>query len=183
VSGSLSDLQTAGATHLEIERKFLLNRLPKIPADSETWRIEQGYLDSAPPAPDQAAASLATGRLRRTIKPNGSIACTHTIKRGVGLVRSEIERVIPLEVFEQHWPRTVGRRLTKTRHRVRENALTWEIDAFEDINLILAEVELPTASSPATPPSWLKPHIIEEVTEDPSYTNAAIAARIALNVR
>lgn len=42
--------------------------------------------------------------------------------------------------------------------------------------LVLAEVELPEARHPASPPAWLAPFIEREVTDDPRYTNRAIAA-------
>ena len=53
------------------------------------------------------------------------------------------------------WPLTLGRRLRKRRHAVPEGGLTWEIDQFLDRDLVLAEVELPSAETPVTVPKWL----------------------------
>ena len=104
---------------------------------------------------------------------------THTVKHGVGLVRQEVESELERETFERAWPRTAGRRLSKTRYRVREGQLTWEIDVFDGIDLVLAEVELPTAETPSPIPGWLAPLVDREVTNEPGYTNAAIASRLA----
>jgi adenylate cyclase len=169
----------------EIERKYLLDRLPAIPTGAECWRIEQGYLAAAAPqyAIDAAPASasdlqMAFGRLRRTVTSDGTVRCTHTIKTGSGLQRAEREREIAGGEFEKHWPRTEGRRLRKTRWRVPHGEVTWEIDDIEEGWIVLAEVELETADQVVTPPQWLAAHIVREVTDDPTFTNSAIAERI-----
>lgn len=154
---------------LEIERVFLLSRLPDLPPH-EAVRIEQGYL------PDDGAAGVE-GRVRRSTK-GGQVRCVHTVKKGLGLVRTEVEREIPVLEFERLWPSTAGRRIVKTRHKVKEGDLTWEVDRFDGLDLVLAEVELPSADTPVTPPAWLAPHIVREVTEDPSYRNYEIARRL-----
>jgi len=176
---------------LEIERTWLLSGLPVLPAESVTLRIEQGYLaetegDAAVPA-DDPEAPLVVGRIRRTIRPDGTVEHVHTIKRGAGLVREEFERPIDAAAFEAAWPATAGRRLRKRRHRVPGAAsaevpggppLVWEIDEFLDLELVLAEVELPAPDLDPPIPPWLEPMIVREVTDDPGYTNAAIARRI-----
>lgn len=158
------------APRLEIERKYLLRVAPVLPPSAETWRIEQGYL------PGQ-------GRLRRITRADGRVVLIHTLKQGVGLVRQEVEREITPEAFERDWPATQGARLRKTRHRVPDAAtgLVWEIDVFDQPpGLVLAEVELPEARHPSSPPAWLAPFIEREVTDDPRYTNRAIAAALTV---
>ncbi len=161
------------STH-EIERVFLLDRLPDLPDGAEAVRVEQGYL----PEHDSAGEEITEGRVRRTADANGTIRFTHTVKRGVGLVRSETERAITEAEFEHHWPRTDGRRLTKTRYRVPAGALVWEIDAFDDLELVLAEVELPAPDAAAPLPEWLASHVVREVTDEPAYRNYEIAMRV-----
>jgi CYTH domain-containing protein len=129
--------------------------------------MEQGYMPDDP------------GRLRRTVGPDGSTACTFTVKSGAGLARREDERTIPEREFVKLWPRTAGRRLAKTRHRVEEGGLVWEIDDYDGVNLVLAEVELPSATMRVTVPAWLRPHIVREVTDEPAYQNYEIALRLA----
>ena len=161
---------------LEIERSFLLRGLPALPAGAEVWRIAQGYL------PDDARERLGVeGRLRRVEHPDGRIEHIHTVKQGFGLVRTEVERAIDVEEFERLWPFTAGRRLTKTRHRVPAedgSGLTWEIDRFDGIDLVLAEVELPSAETVPGIPPWLQGWIVRDVTEEPEYRNSRIALRV-----
>ena len=173
-----------GASELEIERVFLLGQLPPIPSNAVAVRIEQGYFpestDTAIGAADIHAAPTE-GRVRRAIEPDGSIVCTHTIKHGGGLVRHEIERTITLQQFDQVWAHTAGRRFKKTRYRVATAGRVWEIDEFDDLNIVLAEVELPSIGARITIPEWLAPHIVREVTDDTAYRNYHLALRLGLD--
>jgi CYTH domain-containing protein len=137
--------------------------MPQLPAGAERVGIEQGYL------PESGA------RLRRVTGADGTVRCWLTIKRGTGLVREETERRLDPDEFERDWPRTVGARIRKTRHRVPDGGLRWEIDEFLDRDLVLAEVELPAPDTPVAPPAWLAGAMIREVTEDPRYANVALA--------
>ena len=167
----------------EIERVWVLRAMPAIPAHAavEVWEIEQGYL-----APEEASeAELARlgfpeGRLRRIVEPSGAERFFHTVKRGAGVVREEIEREITRAEFDAAWPHTQGRRLAKTRHRVREGGLVWEVDRFRDLlidgaPLVMAEVELSDAAERFALPSWLAPLVVREVSEDARYRNSALA--------
>lgn len=149
----------------EIERKYLLSGMPALPGGAEVLQIEQGYMADG-------------GRLRRAVAPDGTVTCTHTVKRGGGLVREERERVISSGEFDALWPRTApNRRLRKARYRVAEGGLVWEIDEYPDLDLLLAEVELPSAATPVTPPAWLAPVVVRDVTEEPEYSNYELALR------
>lgn len=161
---------SGGAARPEIERVFLLRGMPPLPPHAETWLIEQGYL---PPA---ETGSDLEGRLRRQVE-GGTTRHLLTRKRGLGLVRSEEEREISPAEFARWWPRTEGRRLRKTRHRVAAGGAIWEIDRFEGLELVLAEVELPDPHAPIEIPPWLAPLVVREVTEDPRYRNFEIARR------
>ncbi len=169
-----------GDAGCEIERVWTLTAPPEIPAGAEVWEIEQGYL--APIAEGEEAlaqAGFPEGRLRRVTEPGGRERFFHTVKRGSGVVREEFEREIARAEFEAAWPRTAGRRVAKTRHRVRDAAsgreLVWEIDVFRGLPLAMAEVELPDEHAPCPFPAWLAPMIAREVSEDPRYRNAALA--------
>lgn len=163
----------AAKRSVEIERSWLLRRLPALPPGALAYRIEQGYLPEG-----RRGSDLMEGRLRRATGPDGRVLCTHTIKRGTGLVRQEQEREITAEEFQRHWPRTAGRRLVKTRHRVTDRGFTWEIDVYDDLDLVLAEVELPMANTVVTLPGWLAPHVVRDVTDEEEYRNYRIALRI-----
>ena len=167
----------------EIERVWVLRAMPAIPAGAavELWGIEQGYL--APEAASEAELArlgFPEGRLRRVVEPTGAERFFHTVKRGAGVVREEIEREITRAEFDASWPHTHGRRLAKTRHRVREGGLVWEVDLFRDLRagdapLVMAEVELPDAAERFELPSWIAPLVVREVSEDARYRNSALA--------
>jgi CYTH domain-containing protein len=126
---------------------------------------------------------FAYGRLRRNVRPDGSVKHTHTLKTGTGLQRAEREREIAQGDFERHWPRTEGRRVRKTRWRVPHGQVVWEIDDLEDGWMTLAEVELESPDQVVSPPAWLAPRIVREVTDDPTYTNSALAERLGSAAR
>ena len=169
----------------EIERVWVLRAMPAIPTDEsvEVWEIEQGYL--APEASTEAELArlgFPEGRLRRVVEPSGAERFFHTVKRGAGVVREETEREITRAEFEATWPHTRGRRLAKTRHRVREGGLVWEVDRFRDLRvgdapLVMVEVELSDAAERFEMPSWIAPLVVREVSEDPRYRNSALAMR------
>ncbi len=169
-----SDPSQPGSPALEIERTYLLDRLPDFPPEVLVYRLKQGYL------PDPSTADEddpVEGRLRRTVKADGSVIYTHTIKRGMGLIRQETERTIPQQEFDQLWPRTAGRRLSKTRYFVTVGEHLWAVDDFDDLDVVMAEVELPTPETKATLPNWLTAVLVREVTEEPEYRSYRLAVR------
>ncbi len=167
-----SDPPELDASALEIERTYLLDRLPDLPPDAMVYRLEQGYLPD-PTATD--AEGQLEGRLRRTIKHDGSVIYTHTIKRGTGLVRQETERAISQAEFDKLWPRTEGRRLTKTRYFVTADEQLWAVDDFDDMDVVMAEAELATPETNVTLPDWLAAVLVREVTEEPEYRSYSLA--------
>jgi adenylate cyclase len=145
----------------EIERKFLVERLPDGLAPGE--RIEQGYLAVAPDGTEV--------RIRRRAG-----TCTLTVKSGPARVRVEEELEIDERRFESLWALTEGRRLAKVRHLVPiGDGLTAELDVYEGAHqgLRVAEVEFPTeqASAAFAAPEWLGP----ELTGDKRYANQSLA--------
>ena len=148
--------------HLEIERKFLIRKMPRALARFPRREIAQGYL---------AVGRDGTHvRLRR----QGRV-CTLTFKRGPAQAREEREIRLDPAQFAVLWPATAGARLTKTRYRVPWRKLTIEIDihAGSNAGLIVAEVEFPDAQTCHSfrPPAWLG----EEVTGRSRYSNVKLA--------
>ncbi|HXX48686.1 MAG TPA: CHAD domain-containing protein [Myxococcota bacterium] len=163
--GELADgLRRLGTPPQEIERKYLLRDLPERVRGAEAVEIEQGYLPGG----------VVRERLRRAVGPRGA-RLTRTVKLGTGVVRAEFEEEISEHEFDRLWPLTDGARLRKRRYRVPAGALVWEIDAFADRPLWLAEVELPTEDTPVSIPEWLEPYLVREVTGDPDFSNLRIA--------
>lgn len=149
----------------EIERKYLLRNLPTRVAGTPSFEIDQGYL------PGQRISE----RVRRS-RGSGGVRYYRTIKSGNGIVRSEIEEETTELFFLTVWPLTRGCRVRKRRYVVQEGGVEWEIDEFLDRDgLWLAEVELETVDQVVQPPEWLREAIEREVTDDPAYTNYALA--------
>jgi CHAD domain-containing protein/CYTH domain-containing protein len=149
---------------LEIERKYLLRRLPDLGGRAEIEEIDQGWLPG----------ERLHERLRR-VQSGSATRYFRTIKFGQGVQRTEIEEPATQELFDSLWPLTEGCRVRKRRHKVREGDLAWEIDEFLDRELYLAEVELAHVSDRPKIPEWLAPCIEREVTDDPRYTNLRLA--------
>jgi CYTH domain-containing protein len=148
----------------EVERKYLLTRMPELPEGAISSEIHQGWL------PGDALQE----RLRRR-RDEGGDAFTRTVKVGIGLVRTELEEKTTPDLFEALWPFTKGRRVTKRRWCVRQGDRTWEIDEFLDRDLVLAEIELEDSDEEVRIPEWLAPVLDGEVTGDARYVNVNLA--------
>jgi adenylate cyclase len=148
----------------EIERKYLLKGLPPLPHSACAVEVWQGWI------PGQRIHE----RLRQEKGPHG-VVCTRTLKFGRGVSRIEVEEEIDLALFRKMWPLTSGRRVHKRRYRVRDRGRVWELDAFLDRRLFLAEVELPSARTRPALPGWLAPFVVREVTLEGTYVNLNLA--------
>ncbi|MEY2559742.1 MAG: adenylate cyclase [Verrucomicrobiota bacterium] len=150
-------------SHCEIERKFLVRKLPDDLATRPSAQISQGYLVST----DDGLQV----RLRKSDK-NYSL----TYKRGLGNVREEREVELLAEQFSALWPATEGKRLLKTRYEIPLGDLVVEIDVYggRHEGLVVAEVEFDDEEAAAKfqPPDWLG----DDVTGDPRYSNQLLAS-------
>jgi CHAD domain-containing protein/CYTH domain-containing protein len=155
-----------GQPDREIERKYLLKRMPSLSGLTvEVREIDQGWL------PGERLAE----RLRR-VRVDGKITFYRTIKLGSGISRFELEEETDERTFRKLWALTKGKRVRKLRYRVQDGAFTWEIDRFRDRRLVLAEVELPSEDTVAEPPIWLRRLIVRDVTGEPEYVNLNLAS-------
>jgi adenylate cyclase len=144
----------------EIERKFLI-RDPGIVDSLAGERLTQGYLSHDKNATVRVRIAGTTGWL--TIKG-----------KTVGATRSEFEYPVPQEDARQMLDELCGAGvIDKTRYRLPQGELCWEIDVFHGDNdgLIVAEIELPSEDTAFDKPEWLG----EEVTGDPRYYNSALS--------
>ena len=139
----------------EIERKFLVRE--------GSWRhargipYRQGYLNSA----KERVVRV------RTIDDKGYL----TIKGiTVGASRMEFEYEIPLRDANELLNICEKPLIEKTRYKVEDGGVVWEIDEFAGDNqgLIVAEVELQSEDQPFSKPDW----VAAEVTGDPRYFNS-----------
>lgn len=130
--------------------------------------IRQGYL-----------ALDGDTEVRIRITPQGAVL---TIKAGRGGVRVEQELALQSRQAEALWELTEGRRVQKTRRRVRLPGgdggadLVAEVDEYGGAldGLVVAEVEFPDEASSAgfEPPAWFD----RELTDDWRYANRSLAS-------
>src|SRR5437773_2463456 len=146
----------------EIERKFLLKRLPDNLKRSRRYVIAQGYLATEP-----------AGRQVR-LRKKGKTASL-TFKVGRGTAREEREIKLSPKQFAALWPATAGRRLRKLRYQIPWRNLLIEIDIYRGrhAGLVVAEVEFPNRviCRKFKAPSWLG----REVTGEKRYSNVKLA--------
>lgn len=144
---------------MEIERKFLISKLPENLTQYPCHKIEQGYLTTHPVV-----------RIRRqdddyilTYKANGM------------MVREEYNLPLTREAYDQLRSKIEGILITKKRYCIPCDPYTIELDIFEnDLDgLVLAEVEFPTEEEADSfcPPDWF----IKDVTFLPQYHNSYLA--------
>ncbi len=145
---------------MEIERKFLIEKLPKELERYPHTRLEQGYLCTSPVV-----------RVRRD---GDDYYLTY---KSAGLMARE-EYNLPLnETSYNHLKEKAdGRIISKTRYRIPlTETLTIELDVFDPpfAPLYLAEVEFPSIPDAKAfiPPEWFG----KEVTEDPAYHNSVMS--------
>jgi len=150
---------------VEIERKYLLRELPDFPKPMTTLDIDQGYLPGV----------NLIERLRRQRNEKGDVQHFRTVKLGSGIERLELEDETDEALFQYLWELTKGRRVKKVRYRVPHGDDIWEIDKFTDRQLVLAEIELDRADRKIDMPEWLTRVLVREVTNEPQYTNRALA--------
>jgi CYTH domain-containing protein len=144
----------------EIERKFLVVG-DEWRGDRQGTRYRQGYLLIAPER--TVRVRLGGGQGYLTVKGP---------RRGIS--RAEFEYEIPVADAEEMLDALcVKPPIEKTRYRIAQGDLTWEVDEFAGANagLVLAEVELEREDQPVHLPNWVG----QEVSRDPRYTNAYLA--------
>lgn len=153
---------------IEIERKFLVaGEGWRAEARQPGMRMRQGYLAAGGPG-------LPSVRIRIV-----GLGAFLTVKGPGGKVRAEFEYAIPLAEAEGMLALSPMAELAKTRFEVAHAGHLWTVDEFEAPEalkgLVLAEIELDAEGLEPPLPDWVG----AEVTDDPRFTNAALAAALA----
>ena len=146
---------------MEIERKFLVKKLPEKLESYPCHRIEQAY--------------ICTDPVLRVRRKDDRFILTY---KGPGfLVREEHEFPLKEESYYQLLSKADGNRIMKDRYCIPYQGYTIELDVFDSpfAPLVLAEVEFPSEEEANTfqVPEWFG----EDVTFDPGYTNAAMSRK------
>ena len=145
---------------MEIERKYLIDRLPENLEQYECKHIEQGYLNTDP--------------VVRIRKSNDKYTLTY---KGAGLMcREEYNLPLTKESYEHMRPKADGILISKTRYLIPEkDGLTIELDVFDTPyeGLYLAEVEFSSEEQALSynPPVWFG----EDVTNSGKYHNSRLS--------
>ncbi|MCM1283075.1 MAG: CYTH domain-containing protein [Muribaculaceae bacterium] len=145
---------------MEIEKKFLIAKLPGHLEQYPSRQIAQGYLCTAPVV-----------RIRRA-----DHAYILTCKGEGLMVREEYELPLSAEAFAHLAQKIDGRMIEKTRYLIPlSDGLTAELDVFHGdlAPLTLVEVEFASVEDARSfvPPEWFG----EDVTEDGRYHNSRLS--------
>lgn len=145
---------------MEIERKYLIRRLPENLSQYQCKKIAQGYICTSP--------------VVRIRKSDDEYYLTY---KGKGLMaREEYNLPLTQEGYEHMLPKIDGRIIEKSRYLIPlDGKLTAELDIFEGdlAPLIIVEVEFDSldAANSFIPPEWFG----EDVTESRKYHNSNLA--------
>lgn len=155
------------AENIEIERKFLLKAMPLIYFDNAIM-ISQVYISDKD-------ASVAE-RVRFT-QEGEVVKCFHTKKTKIDIMSSEeIEVEITLEEGKTMIEACENpREVDKVRFVKQYGDLKWEVDEFRNMDLIIAEIEIPTRDTAIELPQEIQDVLIMEVTGMKEFTNSNLA--------
>ncbi|MBQ8704385.1 MAG: CYTH domain-containing protein [Bacteroidales bacterium] len=149
---------------MEIERKYLVDRLPENLDQYPHTEIEQGYLCTSPTVRIRKAGDV----FWLTVKEKAAVQSTAIHNR-------EEEFRLTEENYNRLKSKCDGQMVRKTRYRIPIGTLTAELDIFhmQHEGLRLVEVEFPsTAVADAfVPPDWFGP----DVSSDRRFTNSFLA--------
>lgn len=152
---------------MEIEKKFLIKKLPKNLEKYEKEHIEQGYLNTA---------TMPVLRIRK--KDEEYLLCYkfgQKTKFKVASVSKEIELPLTQEAYQHLKTKIDGQIIEKERYLVPlKEGLTAEIDLFggflKGLEIVEVEFESEEAAEKFIPPEWFG----KDVTLDIRYKNAQL---------
>ena len=145
---------------MEIERKFLIKKLPDNLTSYKARKIEQAY--------------LCTDPVVRVRRDNDDYYLTYKSKGMI--VREEYNLHLTKEAYGHLLAKADGNIITKTRYEIPEkDDLTIELDVFEGKfdGLLLAEVEFASEEEALgyIPPEWFG----EDVSNSTKYHNSTLS--------
>lgn len=149
---------------LEIEHKFLLKRFPDTKFDNKL-EIVQFYCESP------------KVRIRRTFDfETEKVSYVQTIKTphesGIGYYEKE-KKLTRKRFFELY--QIAYLTISKTRYLKKFGKLKWEIDVYDNMKLIVAELEVPKVGYKFNIPPYISKVLIDDVTKNKAFTNKSLA--------
>jgi CYTH domain-containing protein len=153
---------------MEIEKKYLVKKIPENLGQYEQWEIEQCYLAANP-----------TIRIR---KKNNSYILTYKNRHLDGekvedfCVAQEVELPLTKDCYEHLKTKADGKCIVKTRYRIPYGEFLIELDVFHGDyeGFVLAEVEFKTVEEGRnfTAPDWFD----KDVSGDYHYSNSYLSS-------
>ena len=176
---------------IEIERKFLVNEVPKDYGQSIMISIEQGYLNVSPAIRvrkqgeqyfltykgEHNADEGDESRIGHTEYnlPLDAESYVHLLEKADGHIIRKMRCILPLN--EDAYDPAFLEQNAGVKARVNTGTIKIELDLFKAPHegLVLAEVEFPSEEAAAAyrPASWFG----KEVTNDPEYSNARLSLK------
>lgn len=159
---------------IEIERKFLLKRMPN-EKPNDIIKMDQWYLN--------VDGKFERVRQRKW-KSSGKIDWIHTIKEFVDeMTNIETEKLITSDEYhdfikECKNPNSDARYIQKNRHLFKNGNDTWEVDEFLETSLIVAEIEIPNKEYDVVLPDFITENLICEVTGMREFSNKNLSDKI-----
>lgn len=152
--------------NVEIERRFILRNLPPMARKHGTvLNIGQFYRESDEGVIRYRVTGISgqPDRYEKIIKL--------PVSKGINT-----EQTLPVtkESFQQEVNGSM-RYIAKKRFVVLEGAYKFEFDVFEDIKLVILEVELDNLEEDIDFPDWIKREIIAEITGMKEFSNYNMA--------
>lgn len=163
---------------MEIERKYLLRKLPADLNSYPHYDIEQAYITTAPVI-----------RVRKkSIYEIGSDTPFEdqyvlTVKSGGMMTRQEYEMDIDAEAYQKLVAKADGNLISKTRYKLPlDQGLTLELDIFHGLfdGLVMGEIEFPDQEMANSYP--LPVFAAEDVTYDTRFHNSTMSSMDELQI-
>lgn len=162
---------------IEIERKFILKNVPKFNRkEIEKFIIHQIYLE----------IDGVVNRFRMTEdmgKDGDNRVYHHCIKTPISEGKfKEVERIISKEKFKEMFQKE-HRYIIKTRYVYEKNGFKWEIDKYNEIYLVVLEVEFindydfENFNKEKDIPEIIKEQLITEVTGQTEFSNYSLSIK------
>ena len=162
----------------EIERKFLLKKVPKVRYDNVVT-IYQYYLKDD---------DKWTDRIRRIKDSEGEVVYIRTKKSRINnLASEEDEKYLDRKEYEKIKKSALSK-VTKKRHIINYGDYKLEIDHFKNINVILCELEIVVDDnrldnatkelSEMELPDFILDNLIMEVTDFDEFSNKSLSVSL-----
>jgi CYTH domain-containing protein len=169
----------------EIERRFLILGIPNINYE-QIIRIEQCYREDIPERVRKSEFFLKSRKpyFNFWMSEKSRMHFEKTLKEsipgkeGVQETNEELNEAKYIEL-KSKFPNHI-KKIRHVKECKQNQGLKWEIDDFschntEEVNLLIAEIEVPSMDYNLQMPGWLKSHVLIEVTNQKEFSNFNIS--------